>query len=81
MVVELGLVEGFVKWLEERIGVEKLFVSFWGVDLGIKWIGNLWIELVDGEIFLEDLKLLKRMVYVVVVKICNEVGMFLIEFS
>lgn len=80
-VAELGSAEGLAKWLEERIGVEKPSVSSWGVDSGTKRIGNLWTELVDGEISLEDSKPPKRTVHVAVVKIRNEAGMFLIESS
>lgn len=76
---ELGSAEGLTKWLEERIPAEKLCIDSWGVDPRTKRIANLWTELVDGEISLEDSKPPRRTVHVASVKVRNETGMFLIE--
>jgi len=76
---ELGSAEGLAKWLEERIPAEKLCIDSWGVDPRTKRIANLWTELVDGEISLEDSTPPRRTVHVASVKVRNEKGMFLIE--
>jgi hypothetical protein len=76
---ELGSAEGLAKWLDERIPAEKPCISSWGVDPRTKPVANLWTELVDGEISLEDSKPPKRTVHVASVKVRNEAGMFLIE--
>lgn len=76
---ELGSAEELGKWLEERIPAEKACISSWGVDSRTKRVANLWTELVDGEISLEDSKPPKRTVHVASVKVRNEAGMFLIE--
>lgn len=76
---ELGSAEGLAKWLDERIPAEKPCISSWGVDPRTKRVANLWTELVDGEISLEDSKPPKRTVHVASVKVRNEAGMFLIE--
>lgn len=76
---ELGSPEGLAKWLAARIPAEKLCIDSWGVDPRTKRVANLWTELVDGEISLENSKPPKRTVHVASVKVRNEVGMFLIE--
>ena len=78
-VVHLGSIEGLAKWLEARLPAGKNSISSWGVAPGTKRLANLWTELVDGEIFLEDSQPLKRTVHVASVKVQNEAGFYLIE--
>jgi hypothetical protein len=76
---ELGSADGLAKWLADRIPAEKLCIDSWGVDPRTKRVANLWTELVDGEISLEDSTPPRRTVHVASVKVRNEMGMFLLE--
>jgi hypothetical protein len=78
-VEELEGVEGLTQWLRERLisGAEQL--KTWGTAPGTKRVANLWTELVDGEISLEDARPPKRTVHVASVKIRNESGLYLVE--
>lgn len=78
-VVQLGSIEGLAKWLEARLPAGENSLSSWGVVPGTKRLSNLWTELVNGEIYLEDSQPLKRTVHVASVKVQNEAGFYLIE--
>lgn len=78
-VAQLGSVEGLAKWLEARLPAWKNAISSWGVVPGTKDLANLWTELVNGEISLEDSQPPKRTVHVASVKVQNEEGFYLIE--
>lgn len=78
-VAQLGSVEGLAKWLEARLPPGKNSISSWGVVPCTKHLANLWTELVDGEISLEDSQPPKRTVHVASVKVRNEAGLYLIE--
>lgn len=78
-VEELGSVEGLARWLMERLPSAETSISSWGVAPGTKRVMNLWKELVDGEISLEDSCPPKRTVHVARVKVRNESGRYLIE--
>lgn len=73
----IGSVDNLARWLEERIGVET--VSQWGIAPGTKHVSNLWCELVEGEISLEDSTPPKRSTHVTSVKIKNDEGHVLVE--
>lgn len=76
---ELGSVDGLAKWLADRMSAEKPGIDSWGVDSQTKCVANLWTELNDGEISLEDSIPPRRTVHVASVKVRNESGMFLVE--
>lgn len=64
-------------WLQERLPENILDV--WGALEGSKSLKNLWIEIVDGESWLEDSSPPKRVVNVACVRILNGHGQELIE--
>ncbi|KAL2641704.1 hypothetical protein R1flu_009291 [Riccia fluitans] len=74
---EIGSCENLARWLEERIGSSVL--SQWGSASATKRVANLWCELVEGEISLEDSRPPKRTAHVASVKIRNEQGHVLVE--
>lgn len=76
---ELGSPEALALWLSDRLpqGISQL--KSWGTAPGTKAVANLWIELVEGEILLEDVNPPRRTVHVASVKIKNEVGQLLVE--
>ncbi|KAJ7528734.1 hypothetical protein O6H91_15G016600 [Diphasiastrum complanatum] len=76
---ELGSLEALADWLKERLAANNLPLSFWGKAPGTKSLSNLWCELVEGEIFLEDSCPPKRTVHVASVHIRNESGSTLVE--
>ncbi|KAG6555161.1 hypothetical protein Mapa_003200 [Marchantia paleacea] len=74
---DIGSCENLALWLEERIG--SSVVRQWGNAAATKRVSNLWCELVEGEISLEDSRPPKRTAHVASVKIRNEQGHVLVE--
>ncbi|KAL3677800.1 hypothetical protein R1sor_020756 [Riccia sorocarpa] len=74
---EIGSCENLARWLEERLGSSIL--SQWGSGAATKKVANLWCELMEGEISLEDSRPPKRTAHVASVKIRNEQGHVLVE--
>lgn len=74
---DIGSCENLALWLEERIG--SSVVSQWGNAAATKRVSNLWCELVEGEISLEDSRPPKRTAHVASVKIRNDQGHVLVE--
>eukprot|EP00252_Welwitschia_mirabilis_P016999 TRINITY_DN37800_c0_g1_i1.p1 TRINITY_DN37800_c0_g1~~TRINITY_DN37800_c0_g1_i1.p1 ORF type:complete len:289 (-),score=45.72 TRINITY_DN37800_c0_g1_i1:207-1073(-) len=75
----LGSAERLANWLSVRMPSEDL--ARWGVEPGTKTLENLWTELVEGEITLQDSSPPKRTVNVASVSIRSlEIpGRYLIE--
>eukprot|EP00897_Mesotaenium_endlicherianum_P003998 jgi/Mesen1/3626/ME000020S03156 len=72
-------VEGLEAWLEERLPDGRQQLQAWGQEPGTKRLANLWKELTEGEICLEDGRPPKRTVHVASVKISDPRGMYLVE--
>lgn len=73
---QLGSSDALASWLSDRL---PSGISQWGTAPGTKRVANLWIELKDGEIVLEDSSPPRRMVQVASVKIKNQAGHMLVE--
>lgn len=73
---QLGSPDALASWLNDRL---PSGISQWGTAPGTKQVANLWIELIEGEIVLEDAHPPKRTVHVASVKIKNEAGQMLVE--
>ncbi|KAH7433667.1 hypothetical protein KP509_07G080400 [Ceratopteris richardii] len=73
---ELGSSDGLASWLSIRL---PSGVSQWGSAPGTKPVINLWMELKEGEIVLEDSCPPRRIVHVASVKIRNKAGHMLVE--
>ncbi|MCO5562569.1 hypothetical protein L7F22_016196 [Adiantum nelumboides] len=69
-------------WLQNRLPPASVQqISDWGKLPGTKRVANLWLELSQGEISLEDSIPPKRTVHVACVKITNGSGNILLEAS
>lgn len=73
----IGSAQGLARWLNTRMISTRL--DTWGVEPGTKNVTNLWVELAEGEITLEDSCPPKRTVNVVSVNIRNKSGQVLLE--
>ncbi|MCO5570419.1 hypothetical protein L7F22_024140 [Adiantum nelumboides] len=73
---DLGSPDALASWLSDRL---PSGISQWGTVPGTKRVLNLWIELKEGEILLEDAHPPKRTVHVASVKIRNKAGLMLVE--
>ncbi|KAH7440626.1 hypothetical protein KP509_03G002400 [Ceratopteris richardii] len=73
---EFGSPEALACWLSNRLPEG---ISQWGVTPGTKQVTNLWLELKEGEIVLEDTYPPRRTVHVASVKIRNKTGHMLVE--
>lgn len=73
---DLGSPDALASWLSDRL---PSGISQWGTAPGTKRVLNLWIELKDGEIVLEDGHPPRRTVHVASVKIRNKAGLMLVE--
>lgn len=73
---QLGSPDALALWLSARL---PFGISQWGTTPGTKRVANLWVELTEGEIMLEDAQPPKRTVHVASVKIKNGLGQMLIE--
>lgn len=76
---DLGSPEALASWLSDRLPLGISQLNLWGTAPGTKRVSNLWIELMEGEILLEDCNPPKRTVHVASVKIKNEAGQLLVE--
>lgn len=76
---ELGSMTALTDWLKDRLPSGSDQVLQWGRLRGTKRIGNLWLELSQGEISLEDSRPPKRTVHVACAKITNGSGKMLLE--
>ncbi|KAJ7544074.1 hypothetical protein O6H91_09G063700 [Diphasiastrum complanatum] len=74
---DIGSSEALANWLRERL--PDLQLDLWGTAAGTKRVENLWNELLEGEILLEDSYPPKRTVHVASVHIKNEMGKTLVE--
>eukprot|EP01018_Ginkgo_biloba_P012221 Gb_26963 [translate_table: standard] len=72
----VGSPKGLVGWLSTRMSTH---FTLWGIEPGTKNVTNLWMELVEGEISLEDSCPPKRTVNVASVNIRNGFGQILVE--
>jgi hypothetical protein len=68
--------DALATWLNDRL---PSGISHWGTAPGTKRVANLWMELVEGEIVLEDAYPPRRTVHVASVHIKNDAGDVLIE--
>lgn len=73
----IGSAQGLARWLSTRMISTRL--DMWGVEPGTKNVTNLWVELAEGEITLEDSCPPKRTVNVASVNIKNKSGQVLLE--
>jgi len=73
----IGSAQGLARWLRTRMISAHL--DMWGVEPGTKNVTNLWVELAEGEITLEDSCPPKRTVNVASVNIRNKSGQVLLE--
>lgn len=73
---QLGSPEALAFWLRDRL---PSGISQWGTTPGTKQVANLWIELTEGEIVLENSFPPRRLVHVASVKIKNKAGHMLVE--
>ncbi|KAI5073045.1 hypothetical protein GOP47_0011058 [Adiantum capillus-veneris] len=73
---DLGSPDALALWLSDRM---PSGISQWGTAPGTKRVSNLWIELKEGEILLEDARPPRRTVHVASVKIRNKAGLMLVE--
>eukprot|EP00249_Psilotum_nudum_P017513 c26363_g1_i1 orf=215-1321(+) len=76
---ELGSVAALSDWLKDRLPTQNSQIEQWGILPGTKTMTNLWVELLQQEISLEDSRPPKRTVHVACVKIKNESGKLLVE--
>ncbi|XP_002993079.2 uncharacterized protein LOC9652423 [Selaginella moellendorffii] len=74
-----GSLDQFYAWLKERLPQGGALLDLWGTAPGTKRVANLWRELLEGEISLEDSRPPKRTVHVASVQIVNESGEMLVE--
>ena len=68
--------DALASWLNDRL---PSGVSHWGTAPGTKRVANLWMELIEGEIVLEDAHPPRRTVHVASVHIKNDAGFVLVE--
>lgn len=73
----IGSAQGLARWLNTRM--ISTCLNMWGIEPGTKHVTNLWVELAEGEITLEDSCPPKRTVNVVSVNIRNKSGQVLLE--
>eukprot|EP00271_Cylindrocystis_brebissonii_P017618 TRINITY_DN4644_c0_g1_i1.p1 TRINITY_DN4644_c0_g1~~TRINITY_DN4644_c0_g1_i1.p1 ORF type:complete len:878 (-),score=63.81 TRINITY_DN4644_c0_g1_i1:1361-3994(-) len=76
---ELEDVNGLAQWLADRLPAGASVLQSWGATPSTKRLANLWTELLEGEISLEDLHPPRRNVHVASVKIRNKKGQILVE--
>jgi hypothetical protein len=76
---ELGSPEALSEWLADRLAQGREAVSRWGKLQGTKRVSNLWKELREGEISLQDSRPPKRTVHVACVEIVDSRGRSLLE--
>jgi hypothetical protein len=76
---ELGSPEALSEWLAARLAQGREAVSRWGKLHGTKRVSNLWRELREGEISLQDSRPPKRKVHVACVEIVDSRGRALLE--
>ncbi|XP_057852906.1 uncharacterized protein LOC131063151 [Cryptomeria japonica] len=74
---QLGSASALALWLRTRM--PSAAFSSWGIEPGTKNVTNLWVELQEGEITLEDSYPPKRTVNVASVNLRNANGRFLME--
>lgn len=78
--VELGSAQALADWLAQRLPADRAAqVPQWGLLKGTKPVANLFQELQEGEISLEDGTPPKRTVHVASVKILSSEGLVLVE--
>lgn len=76
----LDSVAALIQWLQERLPSGACGqMGEWGKLPGTKTVANLWLELAQGEISLEDAKPPIRTVHVASIKITDGSGRMLLE--
>lgn len=77
---DIDSVAALTHWLQERLpSGSSQQINDWGKLPGTKKVANLWLELAQGEISLEDSKPPKRTVHVASIKIIDGSGRMLLE--